>query len=497
MLTRYFALLYCVFAPLLSTIGADRPNLLIITVDDMSCDSVGIYGCPLSDITPNMDRLASEGMRFEMAHVQVGNCYPSRNVMFSGMFPHSTGVDGFFQVRDFTFKPMCDVMQEAGYYVGIRGKVSHSTPYQPYHWDDDLTIIPETGKKEHPKDVASFGRSTSRGIENAKKAGKPFVININISDPHKPFWKPNDRHPASKIYTAEEVPIPGFLWDDPVVREELALYYTSVRRADDAVGSILDALDASGQADSTVVLFLSDHGMPLPFAKTQLYHHSTRTPWMVRWPGVVEPGSVDSEHMISAVDMLPTLCEIVGAPIPDCVEGTSHLGALKGQKVKGLTHVIKEYAENSGGVRHPIRGVQTPDYLYLFNPWSNGTRQCKTATQGTATYKQMKKVAETNPEVAARLEIFDHRTLEELYDVRKDPNCLHNLIDSPDHKTVAGSLRRKLKAWMEDTEDPMLEALTLRNAPKKLDALITEIEAMAKARREERRKNQKTKTKAD
>lgn len=471
--------------------GEEPVNILIITVDDMNCDSVGAYGCPIEDLTPNMDRLAAEGMRFEMAHVQVGNCYPSRNVMFSGRYPHSSGIEGFFQVRDIAFPVMCDAMQEAGYYVGIRGKVSHSTPYQPYHWDDDLSVNPD-GEKEHIKDVPSYYRSTKRGIERAGEDGKPFVLNVNISDPHKPFWKPNDPHAASRVIAAEEVPIPGFLWDDEVVREELALYYTSVRRADDAVGAILRALDESGEAESTVVFFLSDHGMPLPFAKTQLYHHSTRTPLMVRWPGVVAPGTVDSRHMVSAIDLLPTLCEMAGAPIPEGVQGRSFAPLVRGESQSDRDFVIKEYNENSGRVRHPIRGIETPDYLYLFNPWSDGNRAFKTATQGTATYRQMKKLAETDPAIAARLELFDHRVIEELYNVASDPDCLNNLVDSPAHGESLESLRGRLVAWMKETEDPMLKAYELKDQSKELGALIDrEIEEGKARRAAERKKKQK------
>lgn len=474
--------------------GGDSVNIVIITVDDMNCDSVGAYGCPVDDLTPHMDRLAAEGMRFDMAHVQVGNCYPSRNVMFSGRYPHTSGIEGFFQVRDIDFPVMCDVMQEAGYYVGIRGKVAHSTPYQPYHWDDDLSLNPD-GKKEHIKDVPSYYRSTRRGIENAAQAGKPFVLNINISDPHKPFWKPDDPHPASRVITAEEVPIPGFLWEDEVVREELALYYTSVRRADDAVGAILQALDESGESDDTVVLFLSDHGMPLPFAKTQLYHHSTRTPLMVRWPGTVQPGAVDATNMVSAIDLLPTLCELAGTPIPAGVQGRSFVPLLRGESQSNRDFVIKEYNENSGRVRHPIRGIQTPEYLYLFNPWSDGNRAFKTATQGTATYRRMKELAATEPAIAARLDLFDHRVLEELYDVVNDPDCLNNLVDSPEHREELDSLRGKLVAWMKETEDPMLRAYELKDRPKELGVLIDREIEEGKARRASEKKKKRERSK--
>ena len=159
--------------------AAGKPNILFITVDDMSCDSIGMFGAKLEGISPNVDALAAEGMRFEMAHVQVGNCYPSRNVMFSGRYPHNSGVEGFYAVKPIDYPVMCDLMKSAGYYVAIRGKVSHSTPYVPYAWDDDLTTSGD-GEKRHLKDVPTYGECATEGIANAKKAGKPFCLNHSL-----------------------------------------------------------------------------------------------------------------------------------------------------------------------------------------------------------------------------------------------------------------------------------------------------------------------------
>ncbi|NNC90572.1 MAG: sulfatase-like hydrolase/transferase [Akkermansiaceae bacterium] len=473
--------------------AAPRPNFLIITVDDMSCDSVGVYGCPLPGTTPHMDRLAGEGLRFEHAHVQVGNCFPSRNILFSGRHSHNSGVEGFYQVRDIDYPVMCDLMKAAGYYTAIRGKVSHSTPYQPYAWDDDLTIGPD-GRKLHIKDVPSYGACTKRGIEKAAAARKPFCLNINISDPHKPFWKAGDQegsHRVSRIFAAGEVPVPGFLFDDPAVREELALYYTSVRRADDAVGSILAALEESGHEDNTVVIFLSDHGMPLPFAKTHLYHHSTRTPLMVKWPGVTKPGSVDKRHMVSAVDFLPTLLDMAGVEHPEGFDGRSFLPVIKGSAQDGRDAVFKVYNENSAGNRHPMRGIETRNHLYLFNPWSDGKDVFRTATNGTATYRRMKELAPTNPAIAARLEVMDHRTVEELYDLESDPDCVHNLVGKKKHAAALERLQSRLEQVMAKTGDHALDAFRRRDDPAALQAYIKKVQAESDARRGAKRKNRK------
>ena len=472
-------------------------NLLIITVDDMSADSVGAFGCKIPGTTPNIDRLAGQSLSFAHAHVTVGNCMPGRNVMFSGLISHNNKVEGFYQVKNPGWPHLVDLMKESGYFTGIRGKASHSTPYQPYAWDINLDTLPD-GAKAHMKDAQSYGISTAHGIAMAKAVSKPFCLSVNVSDPHKPFWSVvkgggKDPHVPSRIFTAGEVPIPGFLFDDAKVREELALYYSSVRRADDCVGEILKALDASGQADNTVVMFLSDHGMPLPFAKTQLYHHSTHTPWMVRWPGVTQGGAVDGKHMISAVDMLPTLLDIIGAKHPAKLDGRSFLPLIQGKKQIGRDQVFKEYNENAGASRDPMRAVQTKRYLYIFNPWSNRERVFATATTGTVTYRRLVALAKQDKRLAKRLNLYKYRVPEELYDISNDPDCLYNLIDESRHQAALPSLRSELEGWMNRTKDPMLVVFQKRNDAAYREAYVQKEEEKALERRKQRRgKNQRS-----
>lgn len=474
---------------------AAATNLLIITVDDMSCDSMGVYDCPVPDTTPRMDQLAAESLRFNHAHVVVGNCMPSRNVMWSGRYPHSNGVEGFYQVPDATHPHLVDLMKQAGYFTAIRGKVSHSTPYHPYHWDQILDAD-SNGKQFALKDAKSYGKSAAMGIAAAQEAGQPFCVMINVSDPHKPFYAQgrngtvvDDPHVPSRVFTAEDVSVPGFLFEDPDVRQELAHYYSSVRRADDCVGEVLDALDASGLGDETLVVFLSDHGMPLPFAKTQVYHHSSRTPLMFRWPGKVAENTVDTKHMVSAVDLLPTILDALKLSVPDGVQGKSFLPILEGEEQAQRDFVIKEYNENSGKSRDPMRAIQTQNLLYIFNPWSNGERVFATATSGTQTYKKMKQLAETDPQIRERHEVYLHRKPEELYDIVSDPDCLHNLIDSPAHTADLDFLRTTLDQWMVETDDHCLIAFRNRDDPEAMENYVIQKEAEA-AQRGRKKKDQ-------
>ena len=465
----------------------------------MSCDSVGVYGCELEGTTPVMDRLASQSLRFDYAHVTVGNCNPCRNVMFSGLISHNNKVEGFYKVTDPGWPHMVDLLKDAGYYAGIRGKVTHSSPYQPYDWDEDLTAL-EDGSKAHIKDAKSYGESTARGIANAKKQGKPFFLSVNISDPHKPFWSQvrgggEDPYKPSRIFTADEVPVPGFLFEDEAVREELALYYSSVRRADDCLNQVLRALKKSGEWDNTMIIFLSDHGMPLPFAKTQLYHHSTRTPLMVRVPGVTKAGSVDKRHMVSVLDLLPTVMDALGVKKPARLDGRSFYPVLKGEKQAGRDYIIKQYHENSGRSRDPMRAIQTKTHLYLFNPWSNGKRVFATATNGTDTCKRMIELAKNDKAMNERLNLYRYRVPQELYQVKRDPDCLQNLIGSSNNQEVKNKLQKLLEEWMVKTGDPILECFRKREDAAFVEAYVQKLESESEARRKASAPKPKTKKK--
>ncbi len=474
-----------------SSHGQDPLNILFITVDDMSCDSIGAFGCEVPGTTPNIDKLAGQGLQFNLAHTQVGNCMPSRNVMQSGRYPHNNGVEGFYQVKNPDYPILPDLLRENGYFIGIKGKVSHTTPYHPYDWD--VVLEPESQKDQRNKD--SFYELTAKGIDMAQAQGKPFYLVININDPHKPFYgmdsKQNlieDPLKPTRIFTPEEVVVPGFLPDTPDVRLELAHYYSSVRRADDCLGAILQALDESGAADNTLIMFLSDHGMALPFAKTAVWHHSTHTPWIVHWPGVTRAGSVDDTHLISAVDFAPTILDILDIPEPGGMDGRSFKPVLTTGKQAGRDFIVKEYNENSGGNRSPMRAIQTARYSYIYNPWSDGERIFKTATTGTRAYREMKRLATSDPAAAQRLAFFDKRVLEEFYDYENDPDALHNLIDNPEYERELNQLRKMLEDWMVATGDPLLTAFRERDKPEVGYAYVDQVQAQSDARRAAKRK---------
>jgi N-sulfoglucosamine sulfohydrolase len=259
----------------------------------------------------------------------------------------------------------------------------------------------------------------------------------------------------------------------------------------------LEALKASGEEGNTIIVFLSDHGMPLPFAKTQLYHHSSRTPLMIRWPGVTKDGAVDEEHLISTVDLLPTILDMLGIASPGGFDGSSFAAVLKGEKQPKRTMIFKEHNENAGGQNTPMRAVQTKDWLYIFSPWSNGTRVMGGATAGTVTCRQMRVLAKNNEQVAARIDLFDHRVPEEAYEVRYDPDALTNLVTKPEHAAQVAVLEKALDDWMVRTKDPLLEVFRRRDDAAFREEFMKSLESKQMGRKERQAANNQLKKAAD
>jgi N-sulfoglucosamine sulfohydrolase len=204
---------------------------------------------------------------------------------------------------------------------------------------------------------------------------------------------------------------------------------------------------------------------------------------MVRWPGVTQPGAVDDRHLVSGVDLLPTLLDVVGLAHPPGMDGRSFAPILRGESQADRNFIVAEYNENSGGNRHPMRTIITKDYGYLFNPWSNGTRVMATATRGTDTFRRMQALAKSDPQVAARLDLFEHRVPEELYHYASDPDALRNLIANPTHRAERDRLIGLLEAWMVRTRDPMLAVFRQRDNPAAREAYQQAVEKEAADRK--------------
>lgn len=457
-------------------------NVLLMTADDMNYDTPGFTGNRLPDITPNLDRLAREGLFIVNAHVAVAVCQPSRECLMTGRYPHHNGAVGFYPVRN-DVPTLMELLKAAGYRIGILGKVEHLKPDEKFPWD----FKREQAELGAGRDPARYGRFAREFLAQAKAAGKPFFLMANSHDPHRPWAgseQERDRaakggkqgkqkagkakagsddelgggtYPApSRVYRPEEITVPDFLPNLPEVRTEMAQYYSSAHRCDESLGEVLRALEEAGLKETTLVMFLSDNGISMPFAKSNCYFSSTRTPWLVRWPGKVKPGSVDARNFISGIDFMPTILEATGVAAPADMDGRSFLPLLTGEARSGHDHVFTCYNESSGRNAYPMRCLQTRRFGYIYNAWSDGKTAYRSEAMNGATFPAMKEAAASNQDVAARVELLVHRVPEELYDFEKDPSALNNLANDPAHFEQLRKMRAQMRAWMEETADPLL-----------------------------------------
>jgi len=433
--------------------GQERPSILFITADDMNWDSLGVTGCKVPDITPNIDRLASEGLRFTHAHVNIAVCQPCRESILTGRYPHNNGALGFDPIRA-DVPTLNEQLHRAGYMNGILGKTGHYKPPVKFCWDFKIH------RKEllNGRDPDLYSRFTKAFLSRAKVAQKPFFLHVNSHDPHRPFEKARkkSKYPILRAYRPREVAVPGFLPDIPKVRQEVAWYFNSVHRCDETVGKVLRALEESGLAGNTLVLFMSDHGMAFPFAKTNCYLNSTRTPLIVRWPGRCTPGTVDREHLVSGVDIMPTLLEAAGLNRTKGLEGRSFCPLLLGRKYEGCGTVFTVFNRTAKRRDYPMRCIMTRKHAYIYNPWSDGKTVFRNESQAGLTMKAMMKAAAQDRCIAERVKLFLYRVPEEFYDLEKDPDALHNLVKKSGCRERVRRMRLKLLEKMKSTSDPLL-----------------------------------------
>ncbi len=442
---------------------AEPLNFLLITTDDLEWSSVGAYGSNVENITPNIDKLASEGIRFTNAHVTIAVCQPSRQTLMTGRFPHNNGAPGFDPIAD-DVPILQEILRRAGYLNGGIGKTRHHQPKNRFGWDlgpnpDDPGAGVGMEDLGNGRDIELYKKYLADFLDMASAQQRPFWLMLNTHDPHKPFYGNGGEafdYPVSREYLPEEIEVPGFLPDLPEVRQELAAYFTSVHRADDIVGAILGILDEKGFRDNTLVMFLSDNGMSFPFSKANSYLNSTKTPWIVRFPGTTSPGRVDTTHFISGTDYMPTVLEAAGLEQVSDMDGSSFLPILSGAPQGWRTSVFTEFNKPFSGIPLPMRAIQNKEFGYIYNPFHGHMKVAMESTDGP-TWATMMDVGQTDPAIQERVDLFRDRVPEELYAYGTDPDALINLIDDPDYADILAELRQELANEMYMTRDSLLQ----------------------------------------
>lgn len=448
--------------------AADRPNVLLITADDMNWDSLGCFGNQLEGISPNLDKLASEGVRFEHAYVTIAICQPCRASIMTGLYPHGSGALGFDKIKP-DVPTLPEVLRESGYYTAAIGKAVHTIPSRHETAFDETYDMHELGYGRSPK---RYRETTSGAIAQASVGGQPFFLNVNLHDPHRPFANaPQERREKNpelwegvplveNPYSPAEIPLPGFLPDLPNVRLEMAEYYTSVRRCDAIIGEVLKVLNESGQAENTLVIFLSDHGIAVPFAKTNCWMHSNRTPLIIRWPKKTPLGKTIGEKMVNVIDLAPTILDIVGLDNLAGADGDSFRGLIDPEvdsagvgRDRVFVHLNYPYSRKS----YAMRGVITTSEGYVWNGWADEKTKFSNESMSGRTFAAMEKAGKDDPQIAERVRHYLYRCPEELYDYKSDPDALQNRVDFPEAKRELTEARAELLEHMRQTEDPQLE----------------------------------------
>lgn len=413
----------------------DRPNFIIFVADDMSWDDCGPYGNP-NVKTPNLDRLAREGMRFERAFLTTASCSPSRASLVTGRYPHSTGAGELHMPLPASQQLFTTPLREAGYYTAAAGKW-HLGPKST----QQLDRVMEGGG---PNGMADWMK-----VLRERPRDKPFLLWLAAIDPHRPY--PRDGG-APRAHDGADVRVPPYLPDTPVIREDFARYYDEIARLDNRIGEVLAELDAQQLADNTVVMFLADNGRPFPRAKTTLYDAGIRTPLLVKYPGRVKAGS-SSPSLVSAVDLAPTLVELAGAKPLDRFQGRSFARVL----VDDAAAVVREYAfaeHNWHDYKAAERAVRSNRFLYIRNWLPQLTQSPPADVVRSPTFQQMRQMQTDGSLASSHAYPFQaSRPPEELYDVEADPESLHNLAADPDHAETLRRMRETLDAWQRETAD--------------------------------------------
>lgn len=469
-------LCFFILAMPLALFAKDHLNILFITMDDMNRDSIGVYGSKVKGTTPNIDKLAAEGLRFDHAHVTIAICQPTRAVWMTGRYPHNSGALGFNLIKK-GVPTLPETLHKNGFHTGILGKTEHVVPSRK----EAFAYRRDRSELINGRSQELYGQYSAEFLNQVKEAEKPFFLMVNTHDPHRPFdnRKPADKrnstpkedpnpnkkkkrkrygdYPApSKIYQPEEIVIPGFLPDLPPIREEIAQYYSSVRRADDVVGRVLTELEKAGFADNTLVMLKSDHGIPVPFAKTNVWRHSTITPWIVRWPGVIKPNSIDDSHLIAGVDFAPTILDLLNLAPMEGMDGRSFLPLLKGKTQEGRDYVYTYINTIASGRDYTMRSIQSKRYGFIWNGWSDGKTTFRNESMSGLTWRALANAAEQDLDLAKRAKHYLYRTPMEFYDYEKDPDALNNLIDDSCHQKMMTTHLEKLHQLMKATGDPQL-----------------------------------------
>ena len=437
-----------------TTLAAAKRNVVLLISDNQNFDDCGCYGNSVIQ-TPNIDRLAGEGVRFTHAFATTASCGPSRGVIYTGLHAHANGQYGHGHgYHTFGLMPsvrtIFELVKENGYRTALLGK-QHTTPASAYPFDFD----PKVGNR----DVMGMAKGAEQFIRESKE--EPFFLVLGYHDPHptsrdRPGWGIRRQYAGITPveYDPAEVIVPRYLPDRPEVREGLAGYYQQISRLDAGIGRVLDVLKQTDHEGDTLVIFTSDHGSSEPGAMANHYEPGVRVPFIVRSPKAKRP--LVSPAMVTLADITPTVLDWTRTKGPKYpLHGRSILPVLEDDAPTGWDEVYLSHVFHEVTMYYPMRTIRTGRYKLIWNIAWRHEYALPIDTLSRATWQET--LRRKDPLIGLRpVKKFLYRDEIELYDLKNDSDEIHNLADSAAHAGVRKELSEKLAAFLKRTKDPWL-----------------------------------------
>lgn len=411
-----------------------QPNFLFIIADDCTFRDLGCYGGQAH--TPNIDRLATEGMLFTQCFQAAPMCSPTRHNIYTGLYPVKSGAYPNHAFANRGLHSVVHYLKPLGYRVALSGK-RHVAPQTVYPFES-------SADKNNP-DMAAIDTLFSE----CRKDKTPFCLFACSNEPHSP-WNKGD---ASR-YDPATLKLPPYFVDTPQTRESLSHYLAEITYYDGQVGQCLALLDKHGLKENTLVIVVSEQGSGMPFAKWTCYDSGLQSAFIARWPGKIAPGSV-SDALIEYIDVLPTFVAAAGAKPDPALQGQSLLPVLFGQTDRHKDFVFGEMTTrgiNNGSPHFGIRSVRSAKYKYIINftPEAKFTNAC---SRSTIFQSWVRKAKQGDDDAADKVRRYHRRPAEELYAVTKDVYEWHSLAGDPQYAAVKAELKKQLTAWMKAQGD--------------------------------------------
>lgn len=412
-----------------------KPNFLVYLSDDHSLLDCSTYGA--TDIpTPNLDRLAGDGMLFNQAFIASPACAPSRAAMLTGLMPARNGAEANHTQPRQEIKKLPAYLKELGYEVAAFGKVSHGST-KSYGFDH---IDPARDVEQLKSIVPAYLRQ--------RKSDKPLCIFVGTGNPHVPW-------PEETSFNPDDVVLPPTHVDTPGTRHYRTRYYQEIKDLDELLGVLRESANKY-LGKNTLVAYTSDHGGQWPFGKWNLYDAGIRTPLIVLWPPNIAKAST-TDAMVSWIDLLPTLVELAGGQPPKDIDGFSFAGVLLGERSDHRDQIFTTHSGDGNKNIYPIRAIRTKKWKYIINlypEYAYTTHIDLVLSQGSCAYwTSWLKKAERDPKAETIVDRYHKRPEEELYCLPSDPYEQKNLAGDPEHAEVLKDLRSRLNEWMEEQGD--------------------------------------------